>query len=651
MVPNWARFAARWACRLDCSPVNGAAAVKLYRAGQIGEAEAVCRRAIEANLTDVDALHVLGTIACRSGRHPEGAQWMERAVQAAPNVVRYRVTLAGALGTCGKPEEALTHLQHAARINPDVPELQNNLGVIFEKLDRPVEALAAYQRAVELDPNYAEGWHNAGNCLRKAGRLDRAAAAYREAVRLRADYPKALNSLASIAADLGDAAETVSCYRKLIDLYPHSPSPRSALLYTLHYLEEYDAERLSAEHREWGRRFCDPLRERTTPHPNDRDPDRRLRVGYVSPDLKEHTVTKFVTAPIRHHDPGQFEVFCYSDAEKPDHVTERIKGMAAGWRDTGKLDDNELEALIRQDRIDILIDLRGHAAGNRLPLFARKPAPIQINLVGYFNTTGLSAMDYRLTDAHMDPPGQTEHLNTEKLIRIEPSCWCYTPEPEAPDVDEPPFRRNGCITFGHVGKLVKIGPSCARLWARVLEAVPGSRLLLTAPLPEVNASVPQRLSGLRLPVERCDIVEKAPTTREYLERFGQIDIALDTFPFNGITTTCDGLWMGVPCVSLAGSTGSRQAGGTSVSRAGKSILQAANLPELCADSQEVFIATATQLARDVDRLRDMRRSMRDRLVVSPLMDHRGFAGRLAVEYRRVWTCWSSREPCRKSLNG
>jgi predicted O-linked N-acetylglucosamine transferase (SPINDLY family) len=264
-------------------------------------------------------------------------------------------------------------------------------------------------------------------------------------------------------------------------------------------------------------------------------------------------VTKFITAAIEHHDREHWDLFCYSDAEKPDEVTAKLKKMVGHWQDTRGLSDATFEKVIRNDRIDILIDLRGHAADNRLTLFARKPAPVQATMVGYFNTTGLSD-HYRITDAQMDPPGLTEHLHTETLVRLPHSCWCYTPDESAPDVTEPPALKNGFVTFGSLNKIVKVSEPCARLWARVLEAVPGSRLLLSVAGEDAMGPVRDRLASYGLPPDRLDILGKTSGSRQYLERFSQIDVALDTFPFNGITTTCEGLWMGVPCVSLAGDT-------------------------------------------------------------------------------------------------
>jgi len=268
-------------------------------------------------------------------------------------------------------------------------------------------------------------------------------------------------------------------------------------------------------------------------------------------------------------------------------------------------------------------------------------------------------MDYRITDEHQDPVGMTEKYHTEKLIRLPDSCWCYTPSEDAPEVVEPPALKNGYVTFGSLNKVVKVSEPCAKLWAAAQEAVPDSRLLLSVAQPPSAVSgrrpepnggfppdggtqprragtvpqqtVPQRLSELGLPTDRVDIPGKTATSREYLNRFNQIDIALDTFPFNGITTTCDGLWQGVPCVSLAG--------GTSVSRAGRSILSAANLPELAADTPDAFVRAAAELARDPNRLRELRLTMRQRLLASPLMDHRGFARNLESAYRQMWQTW------------
>lgn len=309
-------------------------------------------------------------------------------------------------------------------------------------------------------------------------------------------------------------------------------------------------------------------------------------------------------------------------------MTHRLRGLGHQWRDTARMGNDEIERLIReQDRIDILVDLRGHGAGNRLMLFARKPAPVQVTMVGYFDSTGLPAMDWRITDGAMDPPGETEWCHTERLIRLPQTCRCYSPDRSAPEV-APPALHRGHVTFGSLNKTVKVTPPCARLWARVLDAVPGSQLLLRVASADAAHGMRRRLAEMGLPADRLDLVEPTRGRREYLERFAQIDIALDTFPFNGITTTGDGLWMGVPAVSLAG--------GTSVSRAGRSILRAAGLPGLATDTRDAFVAAAVSLARDPQGLRELRVNLRGRLSASPLLDGRGLTARIEAAYRHMW---------------
>lgn len=611
---------------------------RLARAGRWAEAAALCKPFLDSHAEDPRAWNLMGTILLGTNETGQAIAALKKAVELDPRSVNYRINLAAALGRSGKPRESIEHLNAAAALDAGVPELWNNAGVTLELLGCYREAVERYEGALSRRPGYADAQFNLGNALRKQGRSAAAVEAYRKALQLVPDRLNALSGLSAVLMELGESDEEIECIRAIVRLRPDTAAARSALLYTLHYSDNYDAEALYREHREWGRLFCDPVQGSIPPHDNARDPDRRLKVGFVSPDLREHTVTKFASAFIQHHDRGQFEVSCYSDAERPDHVTERIKGWSEHFHDTRGLTTATMERLIRSHGIDILVDLRGHAADNRLPLFARRPAPLQMNMVGYFNTTGLSAMTHRIADWHMDPAG-TEHLNTERLVRIDPSRWCYTPEPDEPPVAPAPVLKNRFVTFGSLNKAVKVGRECARLWTEVLEAVAGSKLLLTAPA-EARGSVRQRLCGFGIPEGRLILRDKTRTSREYLERYNEIDIALDTLPFSGMTVTCDGLWMGVPCVSLAGRT--------TAGRAGKSILHAANLAQLATHTPAEFVRVASGLAHDRDRLCDLRSSMRDRLRASPLLDHAGFARKLEVEFRRMWREWCG-GACGKAL--
>jgi protein O-GlcNAc transferase len=609
--------------------MNLAEAARLERQGKFSEAEAICRRVLASQPRSPEAHHLLGTILYQRGQNDEAIEVMQRGVAIAPQAPQLRVNLVAMLGKAGRHEESLSHLTEALRITGNIPDLHNNLGVTLEALERYVEAAAAYRTAIQLRPNYPEAHFNLGNALRKIGRIDEAAAEYRTALRLRPEYAKGYDGLANVATEIGELDQTLACFRKMIEMNPTNPAPRSALLYTIHYHPDYDAESLFREHKEWGRRFCDPLRDQIGPHDNDRTADRRLRVGYVSPDFREQTVPRFIGCALQHHDHAQFEIFCYSDVENADSTTEWLQSLPDHWTNTAGWTDITLEKQIRADRIDILVDLRGHAAHNRMTLFARKPAPVQLNMVGYFDTTGLATMDWRITDEHQDPPGVTDQYHTERLARIPNTCWCYTADSDAPEVAELPAITKGYVTFGSLNKIIKVTEPCAKLWARVLEAVPRSRLVLVVNAVDPATALKQRLVKLGLPVDRVIVAGKVRHRREYLERFNAIDIALDTFPFNGITTTCDGLWMGVPLVTLGGKT--------SVSRSGRSIMCGLGMPELATSSPEEFVRVASDLALDIPRLSKMREGMRQRMANSPLMDHRGFTTHLESAYRTMWS--------------
>jgi protein O-GlcNAc transferase len=603
-------------------------AIRLERTGKLTEAEGACRQALEREPRRIEARHLLATILYQQGNHAEAIQVLESAIMLAPDAPQLRVNLATLLGKSGRHEEALAHLHHAVRIDSNIPDLHNNLGVTLEALERYTEAAAAYSAAIRLRPKYPEAHFNLGNVLRKMGRIDAAAAEYNRAIQLRPDYVKAYDGLAHVAIEIGELDVAISCYRRMIEMNPDNAGVRSALLYTLHYHPDSDAAALYREHREWGRRFCDPLLDQIPPHENDRTAERRLRVGYVSPDFREQTVPRFIGGALKHHNHDRFEIFCYSDVAKADATTEKLQALPDHWKNTFGQSDESLEKLIRDDRIDILVDLRGHASRNRMKLFACKPAPVQVSMVGYFDTTGLATMDWRITDEHQDPPGLTEQYHTEQLARIPHTCWCYAADSDSPEVCEPPALVKGHITFGSLNKFVKVTEPCARAWADVLEAVPGSRLMLAVNAVEPMAAVRQRLAKLGLPLERVTVVGKVKSRRQYMERFNEIDIALDTYPFNGITTTCDGLWMGVPAVTLAGTT--------SVWRAGKSILCGLGMPELVAESPQQFVGIAVELAGDLPRLRALRLGMRQRMANSRLMDALNFTGNLEAAYRRMW---------------
>lgn len=566
----------------------------------------------------------LGSRLLTTGRAQEAVEKFGRAVACDPQNPNHRINLAAAYGAVGRPDAAINQLIEAILIKGNIPELHNNLGASLTSLGRFDEAAAAYRNAIALRSDYVEAHKNLAKLLERTGQLGASAAGYAEVLRLSPSDSVGLHGLAGVSADIGDVEETIRCYRRLLALHPSVAAVRSSLLYTLHYSAAYGPAELFTEHAEWGRLFCAP----TPSAPDINRSGRRVRVGYVSPDFREHTVPRFISAALEHYDRTEFEVFCYSDVSKPDQTTARLRASVQNWKDTRSLSIQSLADEIRADGIDILVDLRGHAAENRLPLFGCRPAPVQVSMVGYFDTTGLPTMDYRVTDQHMDPPGQTEQYHTERLVRLPASCWCYTADAETPGIEEPPARANGYVTFGCLNKLAKISPQCADSWAKTLELVPGSKLLLpVSGRPDSAGFMVQRLEAAGIPSNRLVLCEKAVNRNDYLRRFNEIDIVFDTYPFNGITTTCDGLWMGVPHVSLSGAT--------SVSRAGRSILCAVGLPDAVAITSAEFARVASELADDLDRLRALRVSMRDRMRNSPLMDAPAFAQNLEAAYREM----------------
>ena len=360
-------------------------------------------------------------------------------------------------------------------------------------------------------------------------------------------------------------------------------------------------------------------------------PPRRLRLGYVSPDFVHHAVSYFFEPVLTARDPAAFEVFCYSDAPVADAVTQRLRAASDGWRDIAGLSDERVAELVRADRIDILVDLAGHTARNRLLVFARKPAPVQVTWLGYPNTTGLAAIDFRLTEAVSDPLGLTEAWHSEELVRLPGTFSCYAPPPESPPVNALPALAAGQVTFGCFNNLAKVTPPALALWARVLREVAGSRLFLKSPgLADLEtvARLREEFALHGIPADRLEFSGAELSVAAHLSLYHRVDVALDTFPYNGTTTTCEALWMGVPVVTLAGAT--------HVSRVGASLLTHLGAPEWIGDAPEAYVARCRGLAADLPRLAVLRSGLRERMRGSPLCDAAGFTRGLEDALRAIW---------------
>ena len=575
-------------------------ALKHHQAGRLAEAEALYRQVLAVEPRHADALHLLGLIAQQAGSQGDAVGLFQRAIA----------------------------------IHPRAAVFHCNLGISLDKLNRLPEALASYERALALKPDYPKALANMGIVLKGLGRLDEAVAAYHEAIRLQPDFAEAFSNLGNAWMAKGQMDEAIASCRQAISLRPDFREAHSSLVFFLNYQPDGDARAILDEHRRWAAQHAEPPRQSIQPHRNERSPDRRLRIGYVSPDFRSHAVAFFLEGLLANHDRAEVDVHCYSDVTEPDAVTARLEGHAGHWRRITGMDDSQVADLVREDGIDILVDLAGHTDRNRLLVFARKPAPVQVSWLGYPNTTGLETIDFRLTDALADPPGATEELHSERLVRLPQCAWCYRPPEDTPAVGAPPVIEAGHIAFGCFNAMPKINGPLLELWSRVLHGVPGSRLLLKNRAlgePSVQQRVRAALEAAGVAPERVELMGHVSGVANHLALYGRVDIALDSFPYHGTTTTCEALWMGVPVITLAGKT--------HVSRVGVSLLGNVGLPELVAASQEEYVRIATALAADLPRLGQMRATLRTKMEQSALMDAPRFARAMETAYRQMWRAW------------
>jgi predicted O-linked N-acetylglucosamine transferase (SPINDLY family) len=419
-------------------------------------------------------------------------------------------------------------------------------------------------------------------------------------------------------------------------LRPEDPEAHSDLVFISHFDPECNAQAIGEAHRLWARRHAEPLKKHIQPHANGRNPERRLRIGYVSPDFRDHVVGRNLLPLFRHADRQQFEITCYSQVLRPDATTAQFQQHGDGWRNIIDRSDEQLAAMVRQDQIDILVDLALHSAGNRLLAFARKPAPVQVTFAGYPSTTGLDTIDYRLSDPYMDPEGNDASVYSEQTIRLPHSFWCYDPLDcrEIP-VNPLPASQNGLVTFGCLNNFGKINDQVLSTWAKVLSQVERSRLLLLSGEGSHRQHTLDLLSKAGVSPDRVEFVTHQPR-QKYLELYHRIDLGLDSFPYNGHTTSLDSFWMGVPVITLVGQA--------PVARAGWSQLSNLGLPELAGKTPEEFVSIAVALAKDQPRLQELRQTLRQRMEQSPLMDAPGFARGIEAAYRQMWQRWCAQAP-------
>ncbi len=641
--------------------VNLSSALK--RQGRFAEAVRCCRRAIAACPASAEAHANLGAALLNLDQLDEAESACREALRLKPGLAEAYCNLGAILLKKERVEEALACCEEAVRLKPESPEALNNLGnalragksareyyeralaadpgyfeawlnlsVTSKELDLHEDALAAGRRAVSLRPESAEAHNNLGNVLRDQGRLEEAQGCFREAIRCRPDLPEPYVNLAGTLKDQGRLEEALAACRRAIELDPekHQPVFKLLLLPPLRGSVPAGDSVRGTPALGGTAPLAHGERAQALEQPRPGAPAaRRLRF----PGFPRTFGGVFRRAGRGGAQPRVVEVYCYSNVARPDAVTQRFQALADHWRDIRGVPDSRAAELIREDRIDILVDLAGHTAGSRLLVFARKPAPVQATWCGYPATTGLAAIDYRITDALADPPGETDHLHTERLVRLPGAFLCYGPPADAPAVSNLPARASGHITFGCFNFLAKVTPRIVEAWSALLAAVPGARLVLkSAPLVDEST---RRLVWERFRAHGTDpgrVELLGPVTREqHLETYHRIDIALDTFPYHGTTTTFEALWMGVPVVTAAGAT--------HASRVGVSLLENAGLGDWVAPSLEDYVELAAAKARRPDLLADLRAGLRGRLARSPLTDAALFTSRLEEAYRRMWRSW------------
>lgn len=472
-----------------------------------------------------------------------------------------------------------------------------------------------------------------GRELTRMGKLTKAEACYRKAIALQPDFAKAYNGLGLVHLLEGKLSEAESDFRRALAIKPDYANAHTNILLCLNYNPHIGEDTIFEEHQLWGACHGRPKKE-IRPHSNDRSINRRLRIGYVSPDFRKHSVSYFFEPLLAGHNRERFEIFCYAEVPEPDETTERLRQLADRWVNIAGLSDEECADLIRGDRIDILVDLAGHTRRNRLQVFVQKPAPIQVSWLGYPNTTGIPSIDYRLTDAVADPEGSADRFNTENLIRLPNGFLCYAPPSHAAEVMPLPALTKGYVTFGSFNNLAKITPDALKLWCSILSFTPRSRLVLKnlAFTDEILRSRYQEFfTGEGIDPSRIDMIPWNPSRKEHLALYGSVDISLDTFPYNGTTTTCESLWMGVPVVTMKCD---RHAG-----RVGASILSRVGLEYLVAKSPTQYLDIALTLAGDLMSLAGLREGLRERMTRSSLCNPQSFAGDVEDAYREIWRRW------------
>ena len=605
----------------------------LRSSGRTREAADALLRAVRLMPSWPEASYQLGLALDELGELEPASICYERACQLEPRRFELQRTLAFAYVRQGDTQRALAHYEQALSLAPKQVAVMLELSALQRALGQIDKAVALYRRAIKVDPTLAEVHNDLGNALYGQGEVDAALDAYNAALAQNPDYAEAHANLGNAQKDVCLHDEALASYRRALALAPQNAVLHASLLFTLSFHPTWTARAIFEEAEAFGKRHTEPLRAVRSPHANARQAERKLRIGYVSSDFRAHVSRFYLDALLRHHDRSALEIYCYSNVFPPDTWTERYRGYADNFRDIWGLDDATAAEAIRADGIDILVDLTMHSGSARPLLFARKPAPVQICWLAYVGTTGNDAMDYRITDPYLDPPGGDESVYTERCLRLPSTFWCYDALESDVPVAPLPASQAGHITFGCLGSFCKVNAKTLGLWARVLKRVDRSRLLMHTPPGRARERTLALLGREGISRSAVTFTEHLPRPR-YLHAYAGIDVCLDTLPYNGLSNTLDAAWMGVPTLTLIGET--------VVGRAALSVAMNLDLPQLVARTPEELVAAAATLTSDLPALQRLRAGLRERLRGSPLMDAPRFARDLETAYREAWRAWCAK---------
>ncbi len=605
----------------------------LRDSNRLDEAVLSYGKALNLNLTSPDVLNNLGNMFKSLGEPDKAGICYRKAIEIKPDYAEVYYNLGLLLAEQGKPEDAIVNFRTTLEIKPDFAEAYFGMGNALSSQGMLKEAVLWFRKGIKLQPNNVAAYNNMGNALHNQDKIDEAIACYGKALEIDPKMAATLNNMGFGLQDQGKLKEAGEYYRMALKIDPGMVKTYSNFLLSLLYDSENDPDDIFSEHRKWNHLYGIPSINRTVLHTNSSEYDRKLRIGYVSPDFRSHSCAWFFEPLLEFHNRDKVEIFCYGEVIKGDDVTGRIKSLSDSWYCTKGVSDREVVKKIGSDGIDILVDLAGHSRGNRLPVFIHKPAPVQITWLGYNFTTGLDAIDYRMSDCWLTPAGGRERF-CEEVYNLSRCSVVYRPPEKTPEPTEPVFEKNGYITFGSFNSLSKVSNPAIELWARVLNEIPGSKLVLKARQSRDSGSRERilRVFGEHgISAERVIFKGYASTTFQHLATYNEIDIALDTFPYNGVTTTCEALWMGVPVITLSGNH--------TVSRWGLSLLAAVGLEELASKSKNEYIAIIKSLAYSHQRLKTLKTGMRDRLISSPLCHAKGFAEAVEEAIGTMWKKW------------